>query len=427
MQRKLIAVFLTIFILFIAYLGTLHLLPEDTLSPAASAWLQTEAPSVPAEQNAYLHILGIDAPATSSMLDYGTARAEGRVETSAPRTRASDMEGLCEPAEAACLQSDYNRIDTLLGNSDNALLLQRYHRLIGLAHYQVTAPLDTDSPLPHYPTLFAAQRLLHMAAVTDYIQGRRRQALALLDEDLHFARMLVVQADSLITRMMGLQLLANAMQGYSQLLEHEDAEAVIAAVEQIAELSPGELNLEGPLRGELQFQSNSLDSIESALRDKGNPGSYIANMLPIRRDRLLNISHSLLERDSKRLAQAPSVIARQRRSETASAQPGLLDHLYDPLYSIYFSKLQPDLTRHLIRHHDTNGVIRLVKLKAMLVAARPQEGAIEAFIAASPYASGYAMEAAPVRFDRATETLSYTSADRQREEAQVRVHFAVVE
>ena len=435
-MRKLLIVIVSLLALPLVYIGVLHLLPDEELSPQAAAWLENDGVVPNKEENSHYLLLGIEAPAGSSIREYGEARIEKIVQVESEglqhdlyddelylpdgfdhdaQIEAVGMGGLCELSEGNCLDAYHSDVEVLLTQGDNALLLERYRELSSLQHYQSVAPIGLYTPFPRYHLLIGAQRLRLASIGSLFLDGGRSEALDELAADLRYARMLMVEADTLIVRMVAIKMMANDLHLYSQLLDQADGGAVIQAVAAIAPLSESERDFVGIFSGEFRFQASLFGQmVDIPMGELTGSGEwaldYLLGLLPIRQNRMLNIVHAHSAKVIELSGLPPSRLeARfEQVTEELIMTPGPGDYLYDPVGSVLLGIAVSDYSDYLLQHHNLDGLIRLVRLKGIIRAESvPAEG-LDKYIAASAYASAYLQEDIPIRWDPEEQTLHYT-------------------
>lgn len=442
-MRKSLKIILSLAALILLYIAALHLLPDPQLRPETSAWLEHHRRTLPEEQNAYYFVLGLEAPPGRSMLEFGKKHLAGSVENedascnanrnseeddlaNRKKIRSEGISQLCPPGEQSCLAIFQQHFDSLLEKGDNALLLTRYVTLSTKPHYYAVEPYSIDSSLPYYSLLINGQRLHHIQAVSRYLEGEQREALVELQNDLTFSRLLIEEADILITRLIAVKMAENTLQIYSQLLELKDAEDVVSAVKEVSPLSKDEYSLLQVFRGELQFQKSILEMLEHEPSDELEylSGLLFSGVFPLRRNRMLNISQSRMARYHDMTNLGPSLIKKKSQEIEAleDYSTNLWEYLYDPLNAAYFSSTWPQFDHYIVRHHDLDGLIRLVKLKALIKEQHIPSTEVNSFIASSPYASAYADEMNPIRWNPEEHSLYFTSANSNETAETVKIY-----
>ena len=199
---------------------------DDKLDPGAAAAGEPRAPRVPDVQNGYFALLALGADDgtggaayAKAWLDEARAAArEKRIEKRAPVKRAKRPE-LCDPLRVSCLAAlrdmrDAKDMKDMKDMKDNvaeteALLdawkedLARYEKLIVSTAYEevLDYPLRLESGLPSYVNLGTAQRAYLARAALAVQAGRTEEAVAQLEKDVAFQRVMLEGSRTLIGRM----------------------------------------------------------------------------------------------------------------------------------------------------------------------------------------------------------------------------------
>ena len=187
---------------------------DDKLDPGAAAAGEPRAPRVPDVQNGYFALLALGADDgtggaayAKAWLDEARAAArEKRIEKRAPVKRAKRPE-LCDPVRVSCLAALRDMKDKVA--ETEALLdawkedLVRSEKLIVSTAYEevLDYPLRLESGLPSYVNLGTAQRAYLARAALAVHAGRLEEAVAQLEKDLAFQRVMLEGSRTLIGRM----------------------------------------------------------------------------------------------------------------------------------------------------------------------------------------------------------------------------------
>lgn len=444
-MRKILQLLIALLFIAIAYLVVINLLPDEELTAGARKWLAAEPVSVPKEQNSYYLLWGLDAPADVDMREYGDATVAKIIKINkkaADNNNMSDydpdgfgetgrievvgIDELCEPGTTYCLDEYRQVLNGLLAAGQNALFLQRYRELSSSAHYKNVIPLENYRPIPHISSLLKAQRLHLVSIAASYVQGNEQGALDLLAEDLRFCRMLLAEADILVMRFVAIGMIARNLQIYSQLLEFEAPDGeVVKAVGGINELSSVERNFEPVMQGELQFMYQTLYSVSASNKEDTIGGRIVRATLPFRKRGLINRTQEQFNKIVELGSLPPSRIVQESEKILQEFEPDRWDYIRDPLTSLIFAIRAPDFSHYLLRHYDLNGLIRLLKLKALIKNEGVTADKIAAFIAASPYASAYPEEMSAVRWEAGAQVLTFDSALGERASKRNRIFIQV--
>lgn len=339
---------------------------------------------------------------------------------------AEGVSELCQSAKEYCLDIYKENIDTLLSKGDNALLLMRYKKLYSLPYYYVTEPFRVDTYFPKFYLLASANQLHQIEAAVNYLEGEQAQAITALDNELQFSRRVMVGAETIITRVIAIKMAEDTLRTYSQLLELDDNKAAISAVNKISPLTADEYSLLRVLQGELRFQKSILDMIEYEQPDEVGAVLELiySGAIPLRKNRMLNISRSQMTDYLNMADLPPSRLNKEYLASLAATDdaPSFWEYLFDPAYALYFSQIHHSFTPYIIRHHDFSGLIRLVKLKALLKAEQIPSSEINNFIASSPYASAYTSEMNPIRWDPEKLSLYFISASSDEKQKTISIY-----
>lgn len=432
MRKFILYSIISVFALISLYVLTFNLFLNEKLHPKAAAWLEMEQVSIPPGQNSHYLLWGLDAPSGFSMREYGEAMVEylvkaqneshGKVPntgiSSVPeaykdsrRIEPDGMDGFCEPSEGYCLEQYRDELPALLEMENNALLLMRYRKLIRLEHYQSIEEQFLTTPFVHFATLLDAQRL-HLASIgVRFVEGKQNEALEELAADLRFSRMLMSEANMLITKLVAVKMTASCLQMYGQMLEPGVAENVFVEIESIKALSRKERDFTRAIVGEYRFSENVLSQLERDMdsMDIEYETELVNRVIPFKKNRLLNLQYDYLSRIVA-LSQLPPEVFDERAKELAKAYPvdlNLWDYFSDPVSAILYETAWIDYTDYLRRQYALDGLIRLVKLKADIIQASVETEAIAEFIRSGRFSSHDITWMGPVRWDTEANMLHY--------------------
>lgn len=378
-------------LVFLILLGTYLLLPDVDVSSGAASWLSGDIPAITGQDNLFTTLVGLTVPANAN------ANVEGaRLINSANSTldkfltsadRAQDdmqpqyddhwvkpdlvvTEGvnqLCDPRIKDCREIWTSQTDTIRQLAiDNTVLLQRYLELQHYPLYQTTLRADVHSPLPDFSTVMALNRLYGATLAVRVITGETGTALIDLRNDMNFIRRFILQADTLIAKMVALSMLKHDVYLYAAFMDIIPATSRL--FEEVSLLTQQEASLEKPVQYEFRMNANLAHQIKSS------PQQFASDLpapawLPFplfRVNHSINLIHhafsSVLE--ESRLP-APEFYLRQldAKDKHLRLRPGWLSYAYNPIGCILFTLSIPDLGKYITRIHDMNGLITMVNLK----------------------------------------------------------------
>ena len=190
---------------------------DDQPDPKAAAAGEPRAPRVPDAQNGYFALLAMGADdgadeaggaayAKAWLDEARAATREKRIEKRSPAKRAKHAERaeLCDPIRVSCFAAVKDKVAA----SEAALDawkedLARYEKLIASTAYEevLDYPIRLDSRLPTYVNVGTAQRAYLARAALAVQAGRVQEALAQLEKDLAFQRVMLEGSRTLIGRM----------------------------------------------------------------------------------------------------------------------------------------------------------------------------------------------------------------------------------
>ncbi len=207
---------------------------DDALYPEAHALVeQTTAPQA---NEAYLYLMGIDAPLERAPTDLGRSllahsRERDRLDAKDPFTTElppwPDYETLPRPEGALfCRWSDAGCRVRVLSSQDEApplfeahgTVLDRYRTFMAMDGFQSLAKPSTYEPMPNFHYLFSGHRLVMLKALRDAGQGAPEAAVQLLESTLDRVRAQLVRADTIIAKMVYLALMSENLDVLSAIL-----------------------------------------------------------------------------------------------------------------------------------------------------------------------------------------------------------------
>ncbi len=452
-MRKFLKVVFLILLLPVIYIAVLHLLPDEELSAGAREWLMAEPITVPKEQNSYYLLWGLDAPSNVDMREYGEARVARIIEVETSGTgykadyhpagfdetkqvKAVGLNDLCASDKESCLEEYRKNAESLLEEGDNGLLLDRYRDLSTLVSYRIQAPAGLYTPYMNFTQLRYAHRLRLILIVANYQGGNEADALAELASDLKFSRLVMRESGLLIDRLIAMALARESLHAYSQLVDSDNRDTrVFSEIESISELTQSERNLSRALKGELNFQRSILKEMGSPSYDEFNDNDFddgyfldpfiFKKGLPVRVNRNINRSQAYMEQLLMLGSLPPSEFAERSAhlEQKSYSNVTILAKLYDPLFTVLWLGSLPELSQYMTQNHDLNGLIRLLKLKALIKKQGVSKENIDAFITTSPYASAYPDEDNSIYWDPGAQALRYDSVSGEEDSSYTRIFF----
>ncbi|MCH8498424.1 MAG: hypothetical protein LAT63_08090 [Marinobacter sp.] len=227
-------VYVVLPLLLVMVLGVALLQIDDPLDPDAEALVALTLPT--AESEAYLYLLGFDAPAGESPLELGQTLLAGIREIERQIANSPLMEhdvtlpsydGLPRlEGELAC-QWHHERCPAqvvataqaqLVWSAEQEMLFQRYQHFLALEDYQSQSLPLLNEYLPPFGHLLSGQRLTTLKALQLADAGKPDKAVALLADNLQKIRHQQQRADDLVGKMVLLAALSESLDTLSLLL-----------------------------------------------------------------------------------------------------------------------------------------------------------------------------------------------------------------
>ncbi|EIJ42401.1 hypothetical protein BegalDRAFT_1518 [Beggiatoa alba B18LD] len=389
-MKPLIKIILSIGVMTLILLFSLHLLPDESLSPEASAWLAPNTNLPKPEENAYFSLLAFDVPEGQNPHAEGlkkaaliSASAEHYLKTgkNTYKNEAADdllskitLDNLCQWEKQDCfnvLREKNSDVQALI--TKYRFLLNRYRDLYQYKHFHDVTLFTIYTPIPKYAQLLRIQNLSHMALVNHIDNGQINEVLTQLQQDFNFYQRLLAESNNLIAKVIAERALAQTLHVYSNLLDIPQlSPEVITAINQIPTLSPAELSLELAMRSEFRAMANQLllmASVPQAFLTTEEDNllfQWGEKVLPFKPRATINFEYPrytrLLPLNTLSYEEGQALI----RQQETPLPVATWRWFYNPIGHILSDIAVPDFSIYFLRLQDLTGLIALVKLKAQL-------------------------------------------------------------
>jgi len=422
---------------------------DETLSPEAQAFGAASEPGVADRENAFFAVLGFASPLDQDPHTQGmqaAARFEAAlaqrpyfVDDSLPDLTAPEMlstataigDLICGREEDGCRQQRRQKTDHLAAalNTHKAMLA-RYERLQTYPHYRDALTSTIAAPSAPFKVLSSAHQLLLAKVVLSARGGDLDQALATLEQDTRFLRMVLRDADSLIAKAIAARLLTNNASLLSELVSQNKVK-VAASLETaqaiVLPLSEKERDLGPALRREFRvarhmftgfakdpdFRRSAMNvSNEGALASRGRDILYRLFYRP-------NATVNSAYRHFAGLAAVMELPAREfikhLPAHGTAAAPGASlirwSLIYNPLGKFMLASDPPDYRRSTAQLNNLDGLLRLVALQLKAKQEGIVAGQMADFLhnAGDAFANPYT--GAPMQYDAGEHHLYFIGAD----------------
>jgi hypothetical protein len=372
---------------------------DEKLDPRAAAWGEPRKTAVPEAENAYYALVAMGAPdggdgpayARAWLAEARTAAKEKRNETQPVVKRASRPD-VCKPALASCLNAAREKGAELATALDAYKEdLARYRTLIAAGRFEevLDYPMRINATLPAYNETARAQRAWLTQAALAAEAGNLEDAIATVERDMAFYRVMLGGARTLIGKMSAargywtdLAFMADLMQQKSAALEPmmPRVRAMLNTID------PAALRMDSAMEGEFGVMKHLFRSPEGApdfTREVGLLGSVGIKVL-YKPNATINRAYRSFVAMTDALNQPPAGIAPAwRKAVEPMTELRAWDYIDNPIAKILLSIALPDLHQYALRLHDLDAFNRLVTLRADALAAHVSTGQAAEFAAQS--------------------------------------------
>jgi hypothetical protein len=374
-------------------------------------------------------LAGFHAPPGEDARAWGTALHKASLQrkpgtatrrSAAPLEVRAPDELICLPQDEDCVRKFAQRPESIRELvSDNAVLLERYEELLrsrGLT--DVFEVFDYyEAIIPHFNTVLRTQQVRLSLAGVDAAAGRTAEAASWLEADAAFHRLWLVEAGSILTKMLAVRTLSRDFLVAGQIARSGQplAPAAWDALERVvAPLAQEERGVAPVLRIEATLFANLLDQMlvdsrtTSRIIEANRLGSTIA-AATLRRNATLNFAHPVFAAwttldavPSHELARA---IAEVEMRERLHVEPGWT-WIYNATGKGLVREQKPQLAEYLFRVRDLDALAATIRCVIELRRKAVTREAAAAHVAASPRCID-PYEARPLGWDAARGELSF--------------------
>ena len=393
-----IAVVLAVMVLLpLALLIIINLFDED-LDPKAAAYGEPRAATVPAAENAYFAMIAVSAPDGADGMAYArawhnevkAAALEKRKEK-LPESKRAKRPVVCDPRQSACIAESSGKSAEIAQQLEAYKEdLARYDAMLNLKRYEdvIDYQVQLDSSFPPYPAFAAAQSAYLLRASLDIEAGRFEEAVAALERDLAFQRMLLASSRTLIGKMIATANHWRTLQFVSELVQARQSEIAPFLPRLRKGLEPlnvTALNLGSTMEAEFGLVKASFrDGLIGKGGALGVPMEDVMALLFFKRNASMNRSYRYYSGVGALLSLPADRLEAEANAFAAKWDPApQWNWIYDPVGKILQSVAAPSFKEYAWRLHDLDGLMRLLALRMdMLVAGVSAEQAPK-FIAKS--------------------------------------------
>lgn len=422
---------------------------DETLSPEAQAFGAASEPGVADRENAFFAVLGFASPPDQDPHARGmqvAARFEAAVAQRPYSVGSSVLDStdpgmlsaatavgdlICGGDEDGCRpQRRQNTARLAAALHTHEAMLARYERLQTYPHYRDALTPTIAAPGAPFRVLASAHQLLLAKVVLSARGGDLDQALATLERNTRFLRMMLRDTDSLIAKISAAHLLTNNANLLSELVSQnkfnagaswEKAQAIVLP------LTEEERDLRPVLRREFRVARHMFTGFakdrdfRSSVMNAPNEGALASGVRNVLY-RLFYRPNATVNgacRDFAGLAAVMELPARefikhlpaQGAAGESGASPVRWNLIYNPLGKLMLASEPPDFRKFAARLYNLDGLLRLVALQIKAKQEGIVPGRMADFLqnAGDAFANPYT--GAPMQYDAGEHQLYFLGVD----------------
>lgn len=413
---------------------------DDKLDPKAAAAGEPRSPRVQDAQNGYFALLALGADDGTNSAVYAkawldearAAARENRVEKRSPAKRTERPE-LCDPVRVSCLTAVKYKV------AENEALLEvwkedlaRYEKLIASAAYEevLDYPLRLESGFPAYVNVGKAQRA-YLARVTLAVHaGRAEDAVAQLEKDVAFQRVMLAGSRTLIGRMIAAANYTRDLAFITDVLQTStvDLKPLAPRVsEMLKPLPPGALAMETLFETEFAASKHML---RNSLAGEGGAVSGVIGWLGkhtvYKTNQTINMAYRDYEAAGKLGKLPASELRAMANAPTATPDMTWWNYIENPMGNILVRIATPSFHGYALRLRDLDAHNRLLAVAAEIFAQDVVTENVADFVAKSDARFYDPYTGKPMAWDAASKRLSFKRGQADNNRATFNVDKGVV-
>lgn len=449
-------------VILLVFVG-INLFDED-LNPAAKPVLEIPAMTLAPERNGYLYLAGFGAAPDKNPHAVGKeieriTQAHYRQADSwltAPKIDEKvagrgilfphgALDKICDARKQPCLDrylAEAAKINELA--RANALILERYQRLIAYPGYQDRTLYTYHDPIPAYGGVAVASRMTMARAALRVAAGQHRQGAEAIASDVRFWRRVLANSSTLIGKMVAVRRIEDDLKLLNELIARYPAfarEQAVLLAGVTHPLSIAEAELCSVLNQELTvgvryiyFLGQSRWKRRNEMREAiGYLGSSALSRLSLLApigflpNASLNLANDLNVAAVSFCGAKPSALggavaeSKSRVETVMKNRASGLDLLYNPLGKLIMDVATPALEDYRYRLIDLDGYLRATALHARIRATGTPDNAVPGFIAQAGAAYHDPYTDKPIVWDAKARTLTITWNGKPKKEGGVAV------
>ncbi len=396
---------------------------DEPMNAQAAAMGEPRESRVPVAQNGYLAVIAMGAGDGADGVAYAfawlaEARAaahENRAEKK-PETKRAERSPLCDSAQTSCLAAVHDKADSINAQLDTYKEdLTRYEKLIAYSAYEeiLDYRFNLESQFPRYAAMGAAQRAWLVRAALAVQAGRIDDALAAVERDIAFQRVMIKGSRTLVGRMVAAANYTRDLAFVADLLQTSLADLKPFAPRLTAmckPLEPAALSMDVLIYTEF-------GSIKQALRQQavaGSAGAFyelIGMRLFYNPNATINAAHAAYMHTRDVLRKPPAALVHEGAAEDAARDAMTVgDYVINPIGKVLMRVAMPSFSSSALRLHDLDAYNRLLGLGAEIIAADVSTEGIADFVAKSDARFFDPYTGKPMAWDAESRRLSFKAS-----------------
>ncbi len=362
---------------------------DEKLDPKLETYGMPRAPKVADAENGYYALIGLSAPDGADTVAYAKAWvAEARAAAKENRLENRGNDGdkrakrpaLCDVRAVSCfaiVRADPDGIKALIEAYREDL--ERYERLIAHTHYEevLDYPLRVVTSFPGFGAASAAQRAYLLRAMLAAEAGRVEEAVAAIERDIAFQRVMLAGARTLIGKMVAASNYTRDLELVSDLIQTHGAgltPALSRLRAMLGRIDPAALQLAEAAEIEFAFiRAGIRDPLGAMYAAHGGHGllESIAVKFLHKPNASIHRAHQDFMQAWKEVGVPAGELAASAGKKIDAPKMTFWDYVDNPLGNHLRSIGNPDesVGRYALRLHDLDGLNRLIGLRVEILAA----------------------------------------------------------
>ncbi len=390
LKYSIIFFYLTLFVFLAVY--------DEPLSPDLVGELAKPRPEVIEPGNAWLAMLGIDAPAGVSPVVYGEkqmrdlekAIKDGKstqeiISASLENKSALSFKGklppfYCKENRGIIAYSTAHSAEVESLCLDNVELFRRYEQLLSLTNFTEPLVYGFYTPFPHFSPTRSSQQLLFLQLATQAGQGDLIRALTGLRDDMAYWRIIARDSRTLISKIISFVALNTDLRFAAELGSSRPlTPPELALVKEILHpFDKGETSLAKAFQGEALYSYHGMELSTWNTLKRWSPERLI-----LKHNATSNRIHAYNSEFARQATLPPQQYAEEQKSHATRKANSFkigIPGLYNPTGEILALIATPKLSAYIEKGHNMEGLRRLALLKVLAHAEGLPPQRMQAFL-----------------------------------------------